>query len=384
MLGSMKTHPIIPIALGLALTGLSYSQIDVFGLTQFYPSEPGFTEWNSEHWANGTPREFDDSDPHDPTGWTEDHSSTSTPHSVDGKGVMKMSGSPRFHINPILSEKATPQKFTNIEFTGYYRKTGSSGKNWGGLIVGMRGSSVGHGSPSGDDCDAQSYQARFRNDGKWDFEKEWKHSGTTYYSSEGFGKHAVLWGGEKLPENKWIGMKYILTNVNNDTEVQLRVFIDSTSNGEATNGGSWELVGDVTDDGSNWQGADISGCSYTDPYAPILAGGNVYMRTDGDAAEYKMVSIREIDPEGDFSVDPTSALTWGNNAWNFKDNLITPPNGIEVPYGVKVFDLLGNNFFTKKSISGVYDLSVKGFEPGRFIVRVNHKGQEQNIMTTIP
>lgn len=282
-------------------TFVSYAQTDVFGLKQFYPSKAGYIEWNSLHWDNGVVRSFDDFDPQDPTDWTEDHSSTSTPHQVDGNGIMKMSGSPRFHINPLRDGKVNTQVFTNIEFTAYYRKSGSNGKNWGGMIVGMRGSSLGHGSGSGDDCNAQSYQARFRNDGKWDFEKEWKHPGTTYFSGSGYGTQDPLFGGEKLPENKWIGMKYILTNVNKNTDVCLQVYIDSTSNGNPDSGGEWLLVGDVIDDGANWEGGDISGCSYSDSFAPILVGGNVYWRTDGDTAEYKMVSIREIDPNAKFN-----------------------------------------------------------------------------------
>ncbi|MGL1904225.1 MAG: hypothetical protein OCC49_18975, partial [Fibrobacterales bacterium] len=215
----------------LYCVAVGYAETDIFGIKQFHPSLPGYTEWNSAHWNNGELREFDNYDSYDPTDWTEDHSATSTPHKVDGEGIMKMSGSPRFHINPTRDNNVAAQVFTNIEFTAFYRKSGSSGKNWGGMIVGMRGSSFGHGSSGGDDCDAQSYQARFRNDGKWDFEKEWKHSGTTYFSKSGYGKQDPLWGGETLPENRWIGMKYILTNVNNNTDVQLQVYIDSVSDG---------------------------------------------------------------------------------------------------------------------------------------------------------
>ncbi len=296
----MKLHYILSFW-AIVCTVAGHAQTDVFGLKQFYPSRAGYTEWNSLHWGNGIARSFNDFDPHDPTDWTEDHSSTATPHQVDGNGTLKMSGSPRFHINPLRNGIVNEQVFTNVEFTAYYQKRGSNGKNWGGMIVGMRGSSFGHGSDGGDDCDAQSYQARFRNDGKWDFEKEWKHPGTTYFSGSGYGKQDPLWGGEELPKNKWIGMKYILTNVNNNTGVRLQVYVDSTSNGNNATGGEWVLVGDVTDDGTNWEGADISGCSYSDPFTPILTGGNVYWRTDGDTAEYKMVSIREIDPDGKFT-----------------------------------------------------------------------------------
>lgn len=269
---------------------------NVFGFTQFYPDKSGYRSWTSEHWNNGIARTFQyNSDPYDPTDWTEDHSASGPAYAVNGSGVMTMSGSPRFHINPLRNSKVTAQVFTNIEFTAYYRKTGANGQNYGGMIVGMRGSSLGHGSSGGNVCDAQSYQARFRNDGKWDFEKELKHPASTYYSGSGYNTQDPLWKGKKLPENKWIGMKYILYNNAANTQVTLEVYVDSTSNAEPTNGGNWQLVGKVTDTGSNWPGGDISGCSYTDKYMPILNGGNVYWRTDGDQAEYKYVTIREIE-----------------------------------------------------------------------------------------
>lgn len=299
----------------ISLNTISFSQTDTFGIKQMYNSKAGFLEWNSTHWNNGKNRTFKyASDPYDPTDWTEDHSATSPGFYIDGAGIMTMSGSPRFHINPLRNNKVNAQTFTDIEFTAYYRKKGNNGANYGGMIVGMRGSSLGHGSSGGNECDAMCYQARFRNDGKWDFEKELKHSGTSYYSGSGFNKQDPLWSGAKLPANKWIGMKYILINENNNTTVRLRVFIDSTSNGNPINGGDWQLVGDISDIGTNWKGADISGCSYTDPFMPILAGGNIYMRTDNDTAQYKMVSIREI--------DPTSSVTSISKNTNQTNDLI--------------------------------------------------------------
>ncbi len=330
----------IIIALDLALNEKALAQIDIFGITQFYPTKQGSLEWNSLHWANGIDRTIKyASDPYDPTDWTEDHSATSPGFHIDGKGMMSMSGSPRFHINPLRNTKVSPQTFTNIEFTAYYRRKGLNGLNWGGMIVGMRGSALGHGSPGGNDCDALCYMARFRDDGKWDFEKELKHSGTTYYSGSGYMKQDPLWGGKILPENKWIGMKYILVNINNNTDVRLRVYIDSISNGNPVNGGVWQLVGDITDDGTNWQGADISGCSYTDKYMPILSGGNVFMRTDNDTAQYKMVSIREIDPFNGFGC---SQPELGTDVTLCGVSSITLNSGIKTD-GITTFEWFKNN-----------------------------------------
>jgi len=272
---------------------------DVFGISQFYQTKPGSREWNSAHWNNGVDRTIKYSpDLYDPTDWTEDHSERTNGFHIDGKGVMNMSGgSPRFHINSMRSAKVPAQKFLNTEFTAYYRRIGNSGPDYGGMIVGARSGPLGHSSDGGNDCDATTYYCRFRHDGKWDFEKELKHPTSDYWSGSGFHTQDLLWKRNSLPQNRWIGMKYLIYNIENDTKVKMEVYIDSVSNGNPVNGGTWVKVGEVTDQG-NWpvQASPITGCSYSDPKTIILDGhGTFLLRTDGDQAEYKMVSIREID-----------------------------------------------------------------------------------------
>lgn len=272
---------------------------DVFGISQFYITKPGTREWTSVHWNNGVDRIIKySSDPYDPTDWTEDHSESTNGFHIDGKGVMNMSGgSPRFHINSMRTAKVCAQFFLNTEFTAYYRRIGTSGAACGGMIIGARSGPLGHASSNGNDCDATTYYCRFRHDGKWDFEKELKHPVSDYWSGSGFHTQDSLWNGNILPPNRWIGMKYLIYNIENDTKVKMEVYIDSVSNGNPENGGIWIKVGEVTDQG-NWpvQSSAIIECNYTDPKTIILVGhGTFLLRTDGGQAEYKMVSIREID-----------------------------------------------------------------------------------------
>ncbi len=329
------------------------AQTDVFGISKLYPSKQGFAEWTSAHWNNGVDRTITyASDAYDPTNWTEDHSGSSYGFHIDGKGVMTMYGTPRFHVNPKISSKVSAQVFTNIEFTAYYKKTGSQGASYGGMIVGMRGAANGHGSSNGNNCDAQCYMGRFRNDGKWDFEKELKHPATTYYSGSGYMKQDPLWGGKKLPEDKWIGMKYILINVNNT--VKMTLYIDTVSNGNPVNGGVWQLVGEVIDNGSNFQGADISGCSYSDKYMPITAGGNVFWRTDNDTAQYKMVSIREIDPVANELIEVT-----GNKekfSLRFSSTEINILSEAQI-FKVEIIDAAGRMVLSDSSNNNIFDIS---------------------------
>ena len=137
---------------------------------------------------------------------------------------------------------------------------------------------------------------RFRHDGYWDFEKELKHPASSYFTNNGLNKNELLWNGNKMPENKWIGMKYIVYNIENDTKVKLELYIDTLSNGNPINSGIWTKVGEIIDAG-NWpsQNSLIIGCTYTNPNIIITEGNDTcILITDGDAADYKTVSLREI------------------------------------------------------------------------------------------
>lgn len=289
-------------------SALSVSAVDTFGIPMFLPTREGTVSWNSAHWANGVQRRIKyASDPGDPTGWTEDHSGSTDGFLIDGAGVMQMSGgSPRFHVNSLREGSKGSQFFLNTEFTGYYRRKGMAGAAYGGLVVGVRSGPLGHASSGGDDCDATTYYARFRHDGKWDFEKELKHPESDWWSGSGYHRQDPLWKGAKLPENRWIGIKYLAWNRPDGRSVHLESWIDSVSGGEPSKA-VWNKVGEVVDSGQ-WPGAAsaIQGCSYTDSAMVILRGhGTLLMRTDGDTAQYRMVSVREVvPPSSGVSVTP--------------------------------------------------------------------------------
>lgn len=278
---------------------VSGAELDTFGLEMFLPTKEGSKPWNSAHWGNGKERRIKyASDPDDPTDWTEDHSASSDGFLVDGKGVMQMSGgSPRFHVNSLRSGPRGSQFFLNTEFTAYYRRAGRTGAAYGGLVVGVRSGALGHASSGGDDCDATTYYARFRHDGKWDFEKELKHPGSDWWSGSGYHAQDPLWSGSVLPEHRWIGMKYLVWNLPGGRGVHLESWIDSVSGGVPAKA-VWKRVGEVVDSGQ-WPGAAgaVQGCSYAEATTVILEGhGTMLLRTDGDTAQYKMVSVREIVP----------------------------------------------------------------------------------------
>lgn len=336
---SILSHVITPVLLTGFLTNAvsaaenqnsaSEAPLDTFGIEKLYPSKAGTVEWNSAHWANGNSREITWSgDKDDPLGYTDNHSDGDAPVDfiIDGEGVMQMlPKSPRFHINSLASGASLQQFYRDVEFTAYYRRgeasVGNGEKDYGGMVLGLRSGPLGHGSSGGNNCDASTYYARIRHDGKWDFEKEWKHPSSYYQSMGVIGKQTPLWGGKRLEANRWIGMKFVIYNLD-ETSVKMEMYIDSTSGGvpdKLPNGNpanaKWELVGTAIDAGKDWSGvgrdvATVEGCAeyngLTDAYAPILEGhGTALMRTDSPVdnavqAEYKFVSIREIDPTKKF------------------------------------------------------------------------------------
>lgn len=330
-----------------AVASFADESVDVFGFQKFFETKAGSVSWTSEHWANGHERTFSDwsGDEEDPLQWTDDHSSDEGGFKVDGKGVMQMLGNgPRFHINGQISWTEKNQFFLNTEYTAYFMRNEMGGADYGGMVVGVRSGALGHASSGGNNCDANTYYARFRNDGKWDFEKEWKHPGSYYRSGSGVGKQDPLWGGKTFPLSKWIGMKYIVYNKDEST-VRLELYIDSTSN--ATPPGKWELVGIAEDAGRDWSGASygaamIEGCKdyngLENAYDAILNGGGVVlMRTDNDHPFYKFVTVREIDPALPIkSNQPTTAIR--SFARHFGKSATST---IHERLHIRYFDLLG-------------------------------------------
>jgi hypothetical protein len=362
-------------------------KLDTFGIRQFYHTKVGYREWNSAHWNNGISRTIKyASDTCDPTDWTEDHSSGTDGFNINGAGIMEMSGSgPRFHINSLRTTKVPTQQFRNIEFTAYYSRKGNAGQNYAGMVVGLRSGPLGHGSSGGNDCDATTYYGRFRNDGKWDFEKELKHPGSSYWSGSGYNKQDPLWKGAALPQNRWIGMKYLCYNIQNNTKVKLELYIDSVSNGNPQGGGHWEKVGEVIDEG-NWPSGDVSGCNYQNTKIILDGNGTILLRTDNDTAGYTMVSIREI------VVSETRAMAASPQCDFFPNHLCAykkTSEGVTIKFAglhrqvtsLNIFDMQGRCYWQKSIFSSMQTI----FLPtGIYLFQFNEKTNKSIVRIAVP
>jgi hypothetical protein len=261
-------------------------QTDVFGIEHLMLSKLPVVEWNSKHWSTGGQRSLsqNQADPFDPTGWSRPRGDLSL-YTIDGNGVLRMGGNePRIYIQ---SNSQNPVFFRDTEFTAYFRRIGTDGPFNGGLMMGTRSGVNGHGA---DNCTATTYYLGIRYPGTWVFYKELTHP------NGGNGSSGRLFpNNQQMPSNKWFGVKFLIYNIPGTNNVKLEGYVDLESGGDTTKPITWKKVAEIIDNG-NWS-VPVGNCSYPGNEIITHGGGTVFIRNSGTTeANYKMVSVREIDP----------------------------------------------------------------------------------------
>ena len=217
-----------------------------------------------------------------------------------------MSGTqPRLYLNPWIKPNkkhwslkeererlATRQPlrfYKNTEVTIYYRRSGDDGPAYAGLVIGCRSSPNGHTSSTMFHEHAHTYYAKFRHDGEAQFLKEVTHPHVAVY------RMSDLFSGEPLPQNQWIGMKFVVYNLD-DSSTKLEVYIDKVSGGDInkiSDAQNWKKVGEMIDDGTNFIANTTDGVDGR--IAITNGGGVVFIRNSMIAkAEYKFLQVTEI------------------------------------------------------------------------------------------
>jgi hypothetical protein len=263
---------------------------DRFDIAMLNPTLSGGREWFSS-WDNGSPRTVcsGQEDAEDSEFKLRGKNGTLK---IDGNGVAELiDGSPRMYIYDL-----SKPKWNNVEVTFYGMRIKEIGcPSSQGFTAGVRSE---HQDYKTDSYSARTYYGRLLYDGRINFQKELYHDQcdkkivTSNQPSE---KSRFDWsklGGSKnyLPCNVWIGYKFIVQNIENNSKVKLRLFIDQTT---GKDGGHWESPIEYIDEGS-WP---IKDDLNPQPNSPILLdpGTSIFVRNDAIlSAKYMKFSIREI------------------------------------------------------------------------------------------
>ncbi len=181
------------------------------------------------------------------------------------------------------------QLWLNTEMTGYYKLMNSMFYPQEFIHL------IRSGSPHVDTCAGASYYAGVTYDG--DVAKIQK---SLYFGGDKLGYSQTLYiRGITTPlQDRWIGMKTMTYNINNDTAVKLEIWIDEFNNN------NWRKVFEQTDTGWTVPGDPsaygcinpLTGLPRTSSDIILWGGTEQQFRADNAETDFKWLSIRSIAP----------------------------------------------------------------------------------------
>jgi hypothetical protein len=256
-------------------------QRDRFGISEIYSSAVNGTEWYSA-WENGQMRTIGSGqrDPYDKNFEVTGNGEVT----IDGEnGVAAITGgAPRMRVPDI--------DFENVEITFYAKRISEEEEiSYQGFVAGARSKHYTNAL-----CGANTYYGRFTYDGRVSFEKELfhGHGDTAQYPPTDAPSKYIWPEDEGIPDDEWIGLKFVLKTLPKEDGVLLELYRDLT---DGSNGGEWEKVLQYNDTGEWYVEADDGICNDYPHNKILFTPGFVFIRNDFiDQAQYKKFSIREI------------------------------------------------------------------------------------------
>lgn len=290
----------VPFLEGIRAFVETYGPYDAFGIKRLYVSSASGQSWDSRSWyQSARTLSSPQTDPLDPYFHVRGSGNLLL---IRGDGTAESSGS---QIRYYIADPQGKREWKNFEFTMYsMRISETSPPSYAGFAVQGR-TGPGHTDRLGINsdgypiqCDGSAYTAAIRYDGGADFKKEIKWPNYTKKNPE-----TVLYA-DGLPKNKWIGMKYVVYNTNNDQDVKMELWIDET---DGKDGGQWVKVIEYVDNGG-WaipSAEEASTCKYSIDEKLLEGGPALIVRNDGIYKQlYKNMSVREITVTPDMAKSP--------------------------------------------------------------------------------
>ena len=290
----------------------SVENMTKYVVTQLYSTVSGGREWFANWYTPSHTIYSGDFDPYDPQFQARGNGYIM----INGDGTAALNGSaPRMYVyDPTLQ-----QKWDNVEITIYAKRVSEQAK------VSSQGITAGARSGSHDDVKYPNvcidstgypntaYNGRLTYDGRADYVKE-----VLYHRGDAISDNYTALSPKTIvafpnfttpldpstrlhtmPKNTWIGYKFIVRSIYNDTAVKLETWMDLT---DGANGGIWTKMNEYIDKGgwnatyfyksSSWPCSSVP----TD-YVITHPMPYVFVRADAvNEIDYKNFSIREINP----------------------------------------------------------------------------------------
>ena len=239
--------------------------LDKFGIKKIYPTSEGGREW----FVNMNNPKIDSM-----------FSITSNENiSRQNDGSWRIAASKvRMNVNTPIGE--VPWK--NVEITGYAKIMSLLSPNNTDLSWYARGGRHNNYNP----CEGTAVKGIIDMNSTVGWEKEiWHTGGDTNTLSKTKVADSII--------GKWIGLKTVIYNIDNDTAVKMETFLDKQ------NTNNWTKVTDLIDNGG-WYATSTdkefysAGCNKPKDYIVTNPGSIVTFRSDNIVWDFKNLSVREI------------------------------------------------------------------------------------------
>lgn len=266
--------------------------MDKFGVDEIYPTKDGGREWflDMENPKKDPRFSITNNIPIEKN----DDNSWFINNSIIRMNVLSQQGDRQWKdiemtgyvkVRPTITEKTTPTKPTRSETNNL--DTGGNNED-GKDIVDIDWRARGGRHNDNNPCEGTALSGVIYSDGTVQLKKEIWHTGG-YTDAKG-----TVQGTSSI-NDRWIGWKVVMYNINDNQAVKMESYLDDENNNK------WRKVTEIIDDGQWYANASdeifySAGCDRPKNHILTNSGPIATFRSDNVALNFKNLSIREIQP----------------------------------------------------------------------------------------